>query len=160
LSFSAVFSRVVALVGGAARVSRQLTQGSPEPAWGAAPTIPEAKRQGSIRTLKMPTAQSWAEGLTPVAAPGLKVNAFATGLKHPRWIHVLPNGDVLVAESSNVPRKVMRNISDYAMVSTMKRAGAVGTSAIRITLSRDADGGGVAEMVLSRLAPFATHRAA
>jgi glucose/arabinose dehydrogenase len=40
-------------------------------------------------------------GQTPVAAPGLKVNAFATGLKHPRWIHVLPNGDVLVAESSN-----------------------------------------------------------
>jgi hypothetical protein len=54
----------------------------------------------------------------------------------------------------------MRNISDYAMVSTMKRVGAVGTSANRITLLRDADGGGVAEMVLSRLAPFATHRAA
>ena len=83
MSFSAVFSRVVALVGGAARVSRQLTQGSPEPAWGAAPTIPEARPQGSIPTLKMPTAQGWAEGQTPVAAPGLKVNAFATGLKHP-----------------------------------------------------------------------------
>ena len=108
----------------------------------------------------MPTAQSWAGGTDAGRAPGLKVNAFAAGLKHPRWIHVLRNGDVLVAESSNVPRKVMRNISDYAMVSTMKRAGAVGTSAIRITLSRDADGGGAAEMVLSRLAPFATHRAA
>ena len=54
----------------------------------------------------MPTARGWAEGQTPVAAPGLKVNAFATGLKHPRWIHVLPNGDVLVAESSNEPREV------------------------------------------------------
>ena len=146
MSFSAAFSRVVALVGGAARVSRQLTQGSPEPAWGAAPTIPDARPQGSIPTLKMPTAQGWTAGQTPVAAPGLKVNAFATGLKHPRWIHVLPNGDVLVAESSNVPREVMRSIFDYAMVSTMKRAGAVGTSANRITLLRDADGDGVAEI--------------
>jgi glucose/arabinose dehydrogenase len=94
----------------------------------------------------MPTARGWSEGQTPVAAQGLKVNAFATGLKHPRWIHVLPNGDVLVAESSNVPREIMRSIFDYAMVSTMKRAGAVGTSANRITLLRDADGDGVAEI--------------
>ncbi|HUD59454.1 MAG TPA: sorbosone dehydrogenase family protein, partial [Acetobacteraceae bacterium] len=94
----------------------------------------------------MPTAQGWTVGQTPVAAPGLKVNAFAIGLRHPRWIHVLPNGDVLVAESSNVPREVMRSIFDYAMVSTMKRAGAVGTSANRITLLRDADGDGVAEI--------------
>jgi glucose/arabinose dehydrogenase len=146
LSFSDVFARVVALVGGAARVSRQLTQGSHEPAWGSAPAIPAAKPQGNIPTLKMPTAQGWAKGQTPVAAPGLKVNAFATGLKHPRWIHVLPNGDVLVAESSNVPRTVMRNVFDYAMVSTMRRAGAVGVSANRITLLRDADGDGVAEI--------------
>ena len=146
MSFSDVFARVVALVGGAARVSRQLTQGSHEPAWGSAPAIPAAKPQGNIPTLKMPTAQGWAKGQTPVAAPGLKVNAFATGLKHPRWIHVLPNGDVLVAESSNVPRTVMRNVFDYAMVSTMRRAGAVGVSANRITLLRDADGDGVAEI--------------
>jgi len=46
----------------------------------------------------MPTARGWTEGQTPRAAPGLKVNAFATGLRHPRWIHVLPNGDVLIAE--------------------------------------------------------------
>jgi glucose/arabinose dehydrogenase len=146
LSFSTVFARGVALIGGAALQMRRLRQGSPEPAWGAAPTIPEARQQGSIPTLKMPTARGWSEGQTPVAAPGLKVNAFATGLKHPRWIHVLPNGDVLVAESSNVPREVMRSIFDYAMVSTMKRAGAVGTSANRITLLRDADGDGVAEI--------------
>ncbi len=85
-------------------------------------------------------------GQTPVAAPGLKVNAFATGLQHPRWIYVLPNGDVLIAESTNVPRAVMRNLFDYAMVATMKRAGAVGVSANRITLLRDADGDGVAEI--------------
>ncbi len=146
MDFSDIFARAVAVVGGAARMSRQLTQGSHEPAWGNAPTIPAAKPQGIIPTLKMPTAQGWAQGQTPVAAPGLKVNAFAVGLKHPRWIHVLPNGDVLVAESSNVPRSVMRNIFDYAMTATMKRAGAAGVSANRITLLRDADGDGVAEI--------------
>jgi glucose/arabinose dehydrogenase len=146
LSFSDVFARAVALVGGAARVSRQFTQGSPEPAWGNSPAIPAARPQGSIPTLKMPTARGWSPGQRPLAAPGLKVNAFATDLLHPRWIHVLPNGDVLVAESSNVQRTVMRNIFDYAMVSTMRRAGAVGVSANRITLLRDADGDGVAEI--------------
>jgi glucose/arabinose dehydrogenase len=146
LSFSNVFARAVALVGGAARMSRQFTQGSPEPAWGTAPAIPPARAQGNIPTLKMPTAQGWSPGQTPLAAPGLKVNAFATGLLHPRWIYVLPNGDVLVAESTNVPRAVMRNIFDYAMASTMRRAGAAGISANRITLLRDADGDGVAEI--------------
>jgi glucose/arabinose dehydrogenase len=93
----------------------------------------------------MPTAKGWTEGQTPVAAPGLRVNAFATGLDHPRWIEVLPNGDVLVAESMTVARAVMRSLFDYAMFSTMRRADAVGASANRITLLRDADGDGVAE---------------
>jgi glucose/arabinose dehydrogenase len=146
LSFSAVFSRMVAVVGGTALQVRLLTQGSHEPAWGSSPVIPEAKPQGVIPTLKMPTAKGWSEGHTPVAAPGLKVNAFAKGLKHPRWINVLPNGDVLIAESTSVPRAVMRNIFDYAMASTLQRAGAAGVSANRITLLRDADGDGVAEI--------------
>jgi hypothetical protein len=137
---------MVALVGGAALLSRRLTAGAPEPAWGSSPAIPPARPQGSFPTLKMPTAKGWTGGQTPVAAPGLKVNAFATGLKHPRWIHVLPNGDVLVAESTNVARASMRNIFDYAMVSTMKRAAAVGISANRIMLLRDADDDGVAEI--------------
>src|ERR1700722_7383284 len=77
---------------------------------------------------------------------GHKVNAFATDLKHPRWIYALSNGDVLIAESSNAPRQVMRNVFDYAMVATMRRARAVGVSANRITLLRDADGDGVAEI--------------
>ena len=137
---------MVAVIGGTALQVRRLTPGTHQPAWGSAPTIPAARPQGSIPTLKMPTAQGWAEGHTPIAAPGLKVNAFATGLKHPRWIYVLPNGDVLIAESTNQPRAVMRNIFDYAMASTMKRAGAAGVSANRITLLRDADGDGVAEI--------------
>jgi glucose/arabinose dehydrogenase len=122
-----------------------MTGGSHEPAWGAAPSIPAAKPQGAIPTLKMPTAQGWAPGHLPTAAPGLKVNAFATGLKHPRWIYVLPNGDVLIAEATNVERAA-RSVFDYAMVSTMKRAKAMGVSANRITLLRDADGDGVAEI--------------
>jgi glucose/arabinose dehydrogenase len=127
-------------------MSRQMRHGDPTPAWGANPAIPEAKPQGAIPTLKMPTARGWDPGQTPIAAPGLKVNAFATDLDHPRWIYVLPNGDVLIAESSNVPRQVMRTVFDYAMVATMRRARAVGVSANRITLLRDADGDGVAEI--------------
>src|SRR5262245_15533082 len=92
MSFSDIFARGVALVGAAAIQWRQLVQGgAQEPAWGSAPKIPTAKPQGSIPTLKMPTAKGWAPGHTPVAAPGLRVNAFAAGLKHPRWINVLPN---------------------------------------------------------------------
>jgi glucose/arabinose dehydrogenase len=139
-----MFARIVALVGGAALLTRRLTGGVHEPAWGSAPAIPVAKPQGAIPTLKMPTAKGWDPGHTPIAAPGLKVNAFATDLDHPRWIHVLPNGDVLVAESMNVERPA-RSIFDYAMVSTMKRAAAMGVSANRITLFRDSDGDGVAE---------------
>lgn len=99
MSFSTLFARGVALVGGAALQMRRLTEGSPEPAWGNAPAIPAARPQGSIPTLKMPTARGWEAGRTPIAAPGLKVNAFAGDLDHPRWIEVLPNGDVLVAEA-------------------------------------------------------------
>jgi glucose/arabinose dehydrogenase len=127
-------------------LARRLTEGKHEPAWGSTPAIPEAKPQSWIPTLKMPTAQGWARGQVPIAAPGLKVNAFATGLDHPRWIEVLPNGDVLVAESMTSAREVMRNVFDYAMVSTMKRAGAAGVSANRITLLRDTNGDGVADV--------------
>ena len=144
MSFSDIVARGVAVIGGTALQIRRLTGGTPEPAWGNAPAIPAAKPQGAIPTLKMPTAKGWSPGQTPVAAPGLKVNAFATGLEHRRWIEVLPNGDVLVAESMQADRPP-RSVFDYAMVSTMRRAAAVGVSANRITLLRDADGDGVAE---------------
>ena len=116
----------------------------PEAAWGSDPVVPAGKPQGAIPTLKMPTAQGWAKGQKPVAAPGLKVNAFATDLEHPRWIEVLPNGDVLVAESTQIPGPV-RSVFGYAMQATMRRADALGVSANRITLLRDKDGDGVAE---------------
>ena len=145
MSFSGIFAQVVALIGAMAVAFRRMTDKEAQPAWGSDPVIPAGKPQGSIPTLKMPTAQGWSAGQLPVAAPGLKVNAFARGLKHPRWIYVLPNGDVLVAEASNVERRA-KSLFDYAMVSTLKRAAAMGESANRITLLRDADGDGVAEI--------------
>jgi glucose/arabinose dehydrogenase len=142
MSLSDIFGRIVALIG-AVTVLLRRKDGAQEPAMGSNPAIPPAKPQG-IPTLKMPTARGWTQGQTPVAAPGLKVNAFATGLEHPRWICVLPNGDVLVAEALSVAGPI-KSVFDYAMFSTMKRAAAVGVSANRITLLRDADGDGVAE---------------
>src|SRR3979490_2423876 len=144
MSLSGIFARIVALIGAAALLWRRLQGAAPEPAWGRAPVVPGAKTQGSIPTRKMPTARGWTDGQMPVAAPGLKVNAFATGLKHPRWINVLPNGDVLIAESNQTPGPV-RNVFGYAMQATMRRARALGESANRITLFRDIDGDGLAE---------------
>jgi glucose/arabinose dehydrogenase len=144
MDFSGIFARLVALIGGAALLWRRLQGRPPEPAWGSAPVIPEARSQGAVPTLKMPTARGWADGQKPQAAPGLKVNAFASGLDHPRWIDVLPNGDVLVAESTQIAGPP-RSVFHYAMQATMRRADALGVSANRITLLRDADGDGVAE---------------
>ena len=144
MSLSSVFAQLVALVGDAAILWRRLQGSVQQQAVGVTPTIPAARPQGRIPTLKMPTARGWAPGQTPVAAPGLKVNAFATGLKHPRWIQVLPNGDVTVAEALFLPGPI-KNVFDYAMVSTMRRAAAVGVSPNRITLLRDANRDGVAE---------------
>lgn len=132
-----------AMVGGALAFVRRI--GAPaHQAMGASPQIPEAKKQG-IMTLKMPVAEGWKDGRLPTCAPGLKVNAFASGLEHPRWIEVLPNGDVLVAESkeqAGPPKTLM----DHATQATMRRAKAIGDSANRVSLWRDADGDGVAEI--------------
>ena len=144
MNMSAIFARIVALIGAVALLWRRLQGSAPAPAWGNAPAIPEAKPQGAIPTLKMPTAQGWSEGQKPTAAPGLKVNAFATDLDHPRWIYVLPNGDVLIAESTQIAGPP-RSVFHYAMQATMRRAAALGVSANRITLLRDRDGDGVAE---------------
>jgi glucose/arabinose dehydrogenase len=145
MSPSGIFANLVAMIGGATVWWRR-RQGVPsQQAVGTAPVIPAAKPQGSMPTLKMPTARGWEKGQTPVPAPGLKVNAFAAGLKHPRWILLLPNGDVTVAEALFLPGPV-KTVFDYAMVSTMRRAAAVGESPNRITLLRDADGDGTAEI--------------
>ncbi|MBS0447044.1 MAG: sorbosone dehydrogenase family protein [Proteobacteria bacterium] len=144
MGYSQAYAQVVALIGDAAILWRRRHGTVERQALGAAPTIPAARPQGRIPTLKMPTAKGWSAGRTPKAAPGLRVNAFAAGLKHPRWIHVLPNGDVTVAEALFMPAPP-RSAFDLAMQSTMKRAAAIGPSPNRITLLRDADGDGVAE---------------
>jgi glucose/arabinose dehydrogenase len=138
-----IFGRIVALIGAVLVWLRRSAEASNVPAVGGTPTIPKAKPQG-LPTLKMPTAQGWADNHVPTAAPGLRVNAFARDLQHPRWIYVMPNDDVLVAEATEKPGKISTPFQ-FAMHSTMARAAAVGPSANRISLYRDADGDGVAE---------------
>ena len=137
-----LMAKLTEIVGGAMVWMRRV-HAPGKTAFGARPEIPEARKQG-IMTLKMPTARGWQGNEAPVPAPGLRVNAFARDLQHPRWIEVLPNGDVLVAEAlqeAGPPRSLM----DRAMQATMRRARALGASANRITLWRDNDGDGVAE---------------
>jgi len=129
------------MIGSIAILKRQWGKETDEPVFGTEPVIPTAEPQ-KIPTLKMPTAYGWADGNVPIAAKGLKVDEFAGELDHPRWVHVLPNNDVLVAEAMEAPLKV-RSAFDYAMLSTMKRASAMGKSANRITLFRDSTGNGV-----------------
>lgn len=115
-------------------------------AYGPAP--PAVEPQSSlIPTVNIAEVDRWEAGEAPTAAQGLTARAFATGLDHPRWLHVLPNGDVLVAES-NAPERPeeFKGVQGQIMKSVMDRAGAVTTSANRITLLRDADGDGAAEV--------------
>ncbi|ALN81163.1 PQQ-dependent sugar dehydrogenase [Lysobacter antibioticus] len=112
---------------------------------GQRPTLP-APNKTMLPTVNIAPAVGWPSGGKPVPAPGLAVTAFADGLDHPRWLHVLPNGDVLVAES-NAPAsdKKASGIKAWIAGRMMKRAGAAVPSADRISLLRDADGDGVAE---------------
>ena len=113
---------------------------------GPNPTLPEPVRT-AFPTVNIAPAVGWKQGETPTAAAGFAVNAFATGLVHPRWLHVLPNGDVLVAETNGPPGKSgISGIKGKIMGSVMKKAGAGVPSANRISLLRDADGDGVAEL--------------
>jgi glucose/arabinose dehydrogenase len=113
---------------------------------GPQPTLPAPKERW-IPTVNVAPAVGWPEGTAPTAAPGLDVTAFARGLDHPRWLYVLPNGDVLVAETNAPPRPGQKQgLRTWFMQRAMKKAGAAAPSANRITLLRDADGDGVAEL--------------
>lgn len=111
---------------------------------GQRPTI-SAPRQQVFPTVGVPDAVGWAKGAAPTPAAGLRVAAFATGLDHPRWLYRLPNGDILVAETNSPPREG-GGIRRWVMDTLMSRAGAGVKSPDRITLLRDADGDGVAEL--------------
>lgn len=117
----------------------------PNAGFGPNPTLPEPDTS-FIPTVNIAPAKGWSEGNKPIAAEGLAVNAFAQDLDHPRWMTVLPNGDVLVAETNaQANPEVDKGLKAWIQGWFMKRAGAKVPSADRISLLRDADGDGVAE---------------
>ncbi len=113
---------------------------------GPRPMLP-APRPTLLPTVNIAPATGWPAGLLPQAAAGTTVAAFARGLDHPRWLLVLPNGDVLVAET-NAPERPEegQGIKGWVMGLVMGRAGAGVPSADRISLLRDTDGDGVADL--------------
>ncbi|MDP3511964.1 MAG: sorbosone dehydrogenase family protein [Sulfuritalea sp.] len=113
---------------------------------GPQPALPAAQ-ESLIPTVNIAPAIGWPAGVTPQAAAGMRVAAFARGLDHPRWLYVLPNGDVLVAET-NAPPKAETDYGFKAWITglVMQRAGAAVPSANRITLLRDTDGDGIADL--------------
>jgi glucose/arabinose dehydrogenase len=112
---------------------------------GPRPQLPPPE-QALIPAIEVAKAEGWPAGAMPAAAPGLKVNAFATGLDHPRWLYTLPNGDVLVAETNGPGTDPgPPGLKGYFFKKFKEKAGSAVPSANRITLLRDADGDGVAE---------------
>ncbi|WP_373187955.1 sorbosone dehydrogenase family protein [Halopseudomonas sp.] len=124
--------------GGQARLPTQALTGTEPPLLEPEP--------GLIPVIKIAPAVGWPEGDMPTPATGLEVTAFAQGLDHPRWLYVLPNGDVLVAETNAPPGKSgIDGVKGWFMKLIMTRAGAAVPSANRITLLRDTDGDGQAD---------------
>jgi glucose/arabinose dehydrogenase len=112
--------------------------------FGPSPVLP-APQKAWIPTVNVAKAVGWPVGGKPIAASGMTVNAFATGLDHPRTLYVLPNGDVLVAETNEPPKPDdTKGIKGWITKMVMGRAGARTASANRITLLHDADGSGTA----------------
>ncbi|KJH75699.1 PQQ-dependent sugar dehydrogenase [Pseudomonas sp. ES3-33] len=135
---------VIALAGGLAACgetsSLQVSDGT-----GPSPKLPEPNKT-LIPTVNIAPAIGWPDGTKPTAAAGTQVAAFAEGLDHPRWLYVLPNGDVLVAETNAPPKpEDGKGIKGWVMKKVMGRAGAGVPSPNRITLLRDKDHDGVAE---------------
>ncbi len=118
----------------------------PSASVGPSPELPNPQHR-LIPTIKVARAVGWHDNETPTPAPGMTVAAFATGLDHPRWMYRLPNGDILVAET-NAPSRPDDGpgIKGAVMRYFMNRAGAAVPSANRISLLRDADHDGVAEL--------------
>jgi glucose/arabinose dehydrogenase len=113
---------------------------SETPGVGPAPKLPEPHHSPSA--VNFPRVIGWPEGRGPAAPEGFEVEAFGAGLDSPRWLHVLPNGDVLVAEARTLPRSDM----PAEMLEGLVAAGSVGVSPNRVTLLRDSDGDGTAEV--------------
>ena len=117
-----------------------------EAGYGPNPTLPAPKVQ-TIPTVNVAETAPWGADGAPTPAEGFTVNRFADGLDHPRWLYVLPNGDVLVAESNRPPQPDEGfSVRGWFQERFIEKAGAGTQSANRITLLRDADGNGVAEL--------------
>lgn len=109
--------------------------------YGANPQLPPPKEDGALPTLNTATATGWPDGAAPVAPEGFTVTRYAEDLIHPRWVYLLPNGDVLVAESSSTPSEG-GGIMGWIRNQVQRRAGAIAENANRISLLRDADADG------------------
>jgi glucose/arabinose dehydrogenase len=142
-NFRAVLMLSAALVLSACGEKAKLPE---DAGWGPSPTLP-APNPTLIPTINVAKAIHWQPGEKPTPAAGLTVSAFAQGLNHPRWLLVLPNGDVLVAETNAPPKPDdSRGLTGFVEQMVMKTAGAeTGGSANRITLWRDTNGDGVAD---------------
>jgi glucose/arabinose dehydrogenase len=139
VSTALFFSVAAAGCGGATQMSVAETTGP-------APTLPPPKHS-LIPTVHVAKAAPWQEGATPQAAPALDVGAFARGLDHPRWLYVLPNGDVLVAETNAPPRPDDgKGLKGWFFKRYQKKAGGAVPSANRVTLLRDTNRDGVADV--------------
>ncbi|KYQ84364.1 sorbosone dehydrogenase [Acinetobacter sp. NRRL B-65365] len=113
--------------------------------FGPQPVLPEPQSR-LIPTVNIAPAKGWPKGKMPTTVEGLKVQAFASGLDHPRWLYVLPNGDVLVAETDAPPKpEDSKGIRGKIMKMVMNRAGSSLPSANRIRLLRDSNGDGIAD---------------
>jgi glucose/arabinose dehydrogenase len=118
--------------------------GDPKAETGANPTLP-ALVQYLLPPMNVAHVVGWKQGETPTVAPGLKIEALATDLQHPRSLYTLPNGDVLVVESKAPPAPAPRRPKDIVMAwveSWATSGGSTGPSN-RITLLRDTNGDGV-----------------
>lgn len=138
----AIIAATVISVAGCGSAARQ----SVADGTGPQPLIPKPSTS-LIPTVNVVTAKGWAAGQKPIAVEGTVVTAFATGLDHPRWLYVLPNGDVLVAETNAPVRpEDAKGIKGWFFKRYQKKAGGKVPSADRISLLRDVDGDGVAEV--------------
>jgi glucose/arabinose dehydrogenase len=136
-----LFSTAIALTACSETAKLPLSAG-----FGPNPALP-APNPTLLPTVNIAPAKGWPDGVKPVSAPGTTVTAFAKELDHPRWLYVLPNGDVLVAETNAPPKpEDSKGIKGWVMGLVMKRAGAAVPSANRITLLRDTNGHGVADL--------------
>ena len=118
-----------------------------EAGMGPNPQLP-APEKNLVPTVNIAPAKGWPSGAKPTAPQGFTVSAYAGGLDHPRWLYVLPNGDVLVAESDAPPKPDdMKGVKGFVMKEVMKKAGSgVRPSANRITLLRGLNADGSAAM--------------